>query len=409
MKKREIFFLLYAIVIAFSTFSGVLRFGIIVYLVLVLLFFAICILTSSGRCSVKLGSKGIFGFLLVCTISILINNPPSYFRVWERLAIFLMVVIAFSPLILGNSFNRNRVLLFNGLVKVMALFAVASFFGYFLGINFFIRNGELLDYTEAGHFSGFANHSMVLAPISAIASIYGVSKMLSLGNKGNHKFFWWVITLTSIGSVLLSASRGALAGLVLGIVVSVYRHSGSRMGKFVQYGLVVVALASLTFPLWGGLADPVMEKYDYNISQGGMAYSREDKMAARMYEIRNNFISGVGFSVVDETVDSVDHMTGTIEPNSSWLGVFSMTGVFGFLIFLGIFIKSFWTAYKKIPDNEIAVFLCGLLSFFVVHLMIEGYVLAGGNFLCGFYWLTLGIVFAYSSLYKKRIVVVHQL
>ena len=199
--------------------------------------------------------------------------------------------------------------------------------------------------------------------------------------------------------MLLSASRGSLGGIVLAITVILYRYNLGHIGKFIRYAAKGVVVAVIFFPLWGGLSQYVLDKNESNLTQGGIMYSRETKMAARLYEIQHNFISGVGFSVIDETVDSVDRTTGTIEPNSSWLGVFSMTGIFGFIIFLSIFIHAFISAYRKIPDIENAVLLCGILAFFMVHMMIEGYVLAGGNFLCGTYWLTLGVV--YANVYEK--------
>lgn len=401
MRKKQLFFFVYAFAIALATFSGLFNIGTLAYVILTFAFFVICFLSSSGGKSLHIGPYNVIGFIAICVVSIFINHPPSYFRVWERLAIFVSTLLAFSPLFVGKIVNRNRIMLFDNLVKVMMIFAVLSFFAYFLGINFFIRNGELLDYTEAGHFSGFTNHSMVLAPIAAISAIYGLTKILSSRIQNRKVIIWWAVTLCCYGSVLLSASRGSLGGVAFASIVAVYRYNSGRMGRFLQYALLAVATLSLTFPLWGGLTDAVSQKNEYNISQGGVVYSREAKMAARLYEIKNNPLTGVGFSVVDESVDNVDRETGTVEPNSSWLGVFSMTGVFGFILFAGIFIRAFITAYRKITDKSIATFLCGILAFFLVHMMIEGYVLAGGNFLCGTYWLTLGVVYAYSSLYNK--------
>jgi hypothetical protein len=279
-------------------------------------------------------------------------------------------------------------------MKIMMLFSVASFVGYFYGINYFVRGGSTLAYNEAGHFSGFTNHSMVLAPVSAIGGIYALTKTLFIDKQGLKRWLWWAITFACFGSVLLSASRGALGGTLLAIIMSVYRLNAGKMGRFLRYSLITMAVMAFTFPLWGDLTQYVIQKNEYNIEQGGIAYSRESKMEARIYEIRHNFLAGVGFSVVDETVDTVDRSTGTIEPNSSWLGVFSMTGVFGFLVFLGIYLHSLYLAYKKIPDKQSSVLLFGLLGFFLIHMMIEGYVLAAGSFLCGTYWLTIGVIYA---------------
>lgn len=396
MKKNlNILILIIALLIALSTFSGIYRIPSFYYPFIALFFFVYSMLSDFRRMS--FGSSGLTIFIVVCGLSILINQPPSYFRSWERYALFLNIVIAFSPLIVCRGLNKNRVLLFDTLVAVMVIFSVASFIGYFFGINFFVRNNELLAFNEAGHFSGFTNHSMTLAPVSALSGIYCMSKALSQDNK-KHRALLWATTFICFGAVLLSASRGALGGVVLAISAMIYRYSLGKIGRFFRYVLFGVAILALAFPLWGGLTQYVVSKNEYNVSQGGIAYSRETKMAARLYEIQNNFLTGVGFCVVDETVDSVDKSTGTIEPNSSWLGVFSMTGVVGFLVFLFIFIRAFFTAFRKIPDKQKAVELCGILAFFFVHMMIEGYVLAGNNYLCGMYWLTLGVIYSCANM-----------
>lgn len=400
MFRRRCIFYLYALVVALSTFSGVLRIGTAVYVILVFLFFLYAFVARGKK--LRIGSSAIVFFLIICILSILVNAPPSYFRVWERLAIFLSTLLAFSPLLVSESLNWNRRLLFEGLLKVMLLFSVASFVGFFFGINFFVRNGDILAYNEAGHFSGFTNHSMALAPVSAIGGIYAMTKALLTVKKERQWYLWWSLTFACFGSVLLSASRGSLGGTLLAIVIVIYRYNAGRISRFFRYFMIGIAIVAFTFPLWGGLTQYVVHKNNYNISQGGIAYSREAKMEARVYEIRNNFFTGVGFSVVDETVDVVDHSTGTIEPNSSWLAVFSMTGVFGFLLFLGIFIHAFKTAYKRIPDRNAAVLLCGILGYFLIHMMIEGYIFAAGSFLCGTFWLTIGTTYAYSNVQQYK-------
>lgn len=401
MLYRRHFFLLYALIIALSTFSGVFYIGSIVYIASVIGFLVISVI--SGH--LKFGLLGLLGFVMICVLSILVNNPPSYFRVWERLAFFVCTLLAFSPIIVSSRINTNRVLLFDSLMMVMMLFSVASFVGYFFGINFFLRGGVILDFTEAGHFSGFTNHSMNLAPISAMGGLYGITKALFSKKKDMFLYFWWGMTLMCFGSVLLSASRGALGGVVFAVVIIIYKRNAGHIDKFMRYGLSVIAALAISFPLWGGLTDSVIKKNNYNISEGGIMYSREEKMAARLYEIRNNPLTGVGFSTVDETVDYVDRSTGTVEPNSSWLGVFSMTGIFGFLIFLSIYVYAFINANKKIPDKQVSTLLCAIWGFFFVHMMIEGYILAGGNYLCGTYWLTLGVIFAYSNHKSERLIV----
>lgn len=392
-----------ALVISFSTFSGIFRLSNVVYIGAVAFFLLISYI---GKISgLRIGDWTIVGFILISVLSILINDPPEYFRSWERLLLFILILMAFSPLVTSRNLSLNRWILFDSLLKIMVVFSVASFIGYFFGINFFIRHGDLLAYDEAGHFSGFTSHSMILAPISSFSSIYAFGKIMQYKNR--KRLLWTLVALCSIGAMLLSASRGAIGALIFSSIVVLYKFNSKNKSRFVKYMLIISGVLAMTFPIWGGLTQYVIEKNEYNISEGGVVYSREDKMAARFYEIKNKPLTGVGFATVDESVDEIDRNTGTIEPNSSWLGVFSMTGIFGFLFFLAIFVKSFLIAYNNIKNPKRSALLCGFLAFFFVHMMIEGYVLAGGSILCGMYWLTIGVtqIFAKnrsSKIYRKK-------
>jgi len=384
-----------SIVIALSSFSGVFSLPSVVYVGAIFVFFLSSIAPHLNK--VRFGSVGILFLLIICIVSILINKPAFYFKAWQRLFVFFLVILSFSPLLVNRTINIKRLQLFQTLIWVMLSFSISSFFAYFLGINYFVRNDVLLDYTEAGHFSGFTNHSMMLAPISSMSCIYSFSCILyHWGNKGQVKK-WICLFVLCLGSLLLSASRGAIAGVVLGLIVTLFRYNSGKLFKTIKYAILAVSIAIITFPVWGSLTSSVIEKSNYNESQGGFMYSRETKMAARIYEIENNFFTGVGFSAIDESVDDVDKVSGTIEPNSSWLGVFSMTGVFGFIIFLSVFINTALLAIKKITDITTSSMMCGFLAFFLIHLMIEGYVLAGGSILCGLFWLTIGITYSLTE------------
>ncbi len=390
--------LVLATIIALSTFSGVLRLPPLIYLFCIFLFF-VCFVCSYIK-TAKVGYTSLLVFVLICLLSILINNPPSYFKVWERLFVIIMIFLSFTPIIVNNEISKKRMQLFKSLLIVMTLFSFGSFFAYFLGINYFVRAGVELDASGTGHFSGLTNHSMMLAPISSLSSIYCFSKILSNKSRNKLRIRWIAIFITVFGALLLSASRGAFGGAVLGILVLLFRYNSGKLSKTIKYLFVVLIVGTASFPIWGGLSSALIDKQTSNVDKGGVMYSREAKMGARLYEIQNNFFTGVGFCVVDEIVDSVDKQTGTIEPNSSWLGVFSMTGIFGFITFLYIFIKTFKEAYLNIIDNNIASLMCGILAFFFVHLIIEGYVLAGGNILCGLFWLAIGASYSQTRYFK---------
>ena len=109
----------------------------------------------------------------------------------------------------------------------------------------------------------------------------------------------------------------------------------------------------------------------------------------------NNIINGVqvAFIIPVTNKDVYNPLTGTIEPGTSWLAVLSMTGIIGFILFLSIFI----TCFKQSLSNQYSIQLTGLLAFFAVHLLVEGYVFAASNHVCYMFWLILGCSFDYKN------------
>ena len=101
------------------------------------------------------------------------------------------------------------------------------------------------------------------------------------------------------------------------------------------------------------------------INTGGTFSSRESLWMARIAEIKSHPLTGVGFCCVDPRLTPVNTQTGVIEPGSSWLAIFSMTGILGFLSFIIVFYKTFHHAYSLSSQTESAMF-CGCLIFFAI-------------------------------------------
>ena len=335
----------------------------------------------------RIGMPLIIWLLFFSALSILINDPPSYFKAWQRFFGFSISTIIVSPLFVSSCARDLRRLFFGLIMLICTALSTASFACYFLGINFFTISNEVLS-IEAGRFSGLFNQSMVLGPIASLSSIY----TFSLYFARNHRSVWLLaISVICFGSVLFSASRSALAGCIMGLSISYLRFFRGRLSRGFVVGLFVLAILVALFPFWGRWTEFVITKQQNNIEAGGMFMSREAIWLTRLAEIRRNPLTGVGFCCVDSGLTFVDTRTGIIEPGSSWLAVFSMTGVFGFIAFLFIFINSFRHSYALQERLESCIF-SGCLAFFGVHLLFEGYVLAVGSFLGLMYWLLIGCI-----------------
>lgn len=145
----------------------------------------------------------------------------------------------------------------------------------------------------------------------------------------------------------------------------------------------------LTFPLWERAADGVIKKQEGNVKAGSQFNSRGSKWDARIEEFAGSPVFGVGFSAQDpDGKDEYDKRNGTIEPGSSWLAVLSMTGAVGFVLIVLMLV--FPLFYLRDNPNPFNALLLGLLVFFFLSFIAEGYIFAGGNPLCFIAWLVFG-------------------
>lgn len=372
-----------AVILVFSTVTGFLVLPHSFFFVALLAFGILELIVSrNGRFGIKLVGL----FLVFCALSLIINQPPPFFRAWQRLAFFSVIIIIVGPLLVSAEMSEMRRRLFVLIIWTCILLSVGSFICWFLGINFFIRDNEVLA-IEVGRFSGLYSHSMLLGPLSSISTIYLIWAFLS----GRLRYsIMLVLAILCFAATFMSASRASVGGCFIGVVVTFLLQYKGHLRSVFFVSLLVVLLLIISYPLWSNISDYVIQKQEYNIEAGGTFFSREAIWSIRLAEIRNSPLFGVGFCCVDAGLTFVNTNTGVVEPGSSWLAVFSMTGIGGFITFCVIFFKSFRHSLL-IHSNETSL-MCGLLSFFAFHMIFEGYVLASGSLLGLLFWLLLGYI-----------------
>lgn len=337
----------------------------------------------------------IFSFYL--PLNIIISQPSPLFHSWERLILFFAVFFAVSPIIQSEYARETRRKLLNRIIIVCSIFAVLSFFAYFLGINFMSRGEQAYDmeqYIEsAGKFSGLFRHSMTLAPVAGWASLF----FLYMGFIKKHKYFF-ILSALCAGAVMFSASRGSFGSLIIGAIYLVYRYS-KRKGTFLKICISSILIMAVTYPIWNSGMAGLEKKQTANENAGGTFNSRSIKWGERIKEFEYSPLYGVGFSAQNpNSKDYWNRENGAVEPGSSWLAILSMTGFIGFSLFAILFYKAFIAV--KNSKNESSVFLISLLMFLAVHMVIEGYIFAAGNPVCLIAWLIIGCC------YDKRVEIV---
>ena len=335
-------------------------------------------------------------FIIACALSIVLASPPSFFKSWGRLGLFVLVFMAVSPLLQSKEARKFRKSVLQLTLIVALIVSLVSFVFYFLGINYMVRYASTEFMGIAGRFGGLTRHSMILGPISAIAATYCSYRALSTKNN-----LYWLLAVPCIACTMFSASRSSFLAAILGFFVMLYANSNSKK-KLMKRLFWIVLVVYASFPLWSNALSGLSDKQQNNIEMRGSAMgSREGKWENRFDEFKSSPIWGVGFCACDPQNTS-DYMksTGTVETGSSWLSVLSMTGVLGFIPFCLLFVLSLVRLWIKKGNNiENSLFL-GLMTLSGFHMMAEGYVLAGGNLLCVLTWLIISCSYDCGRSYK---------
>ena len=377
--------------ISLQTFDlGNLYYGVLIFTLFVTFF----------QSTIKRISMTMTILYIACILSILVNNIPDIFQPWMRFILFVIVTIVASPFIQSDFYDKFRITLFKHIHILLILVIIISIP--------FILTGE----KGLAGFGGFTNHSMLLAPISAVTLI----TLLYLLFKGtyNRVIVISLIIITFI-SLLLAASRVSLIGAIVATIYFFYRLYSNNKRKFTTISISIIALMTLSYPLWSSYMEGIEKKNQAQITETGeinYTGSRDIMWQQRIREFKSSPLVGVGFGYAEYVTDINERTgritykkteTGTVEPGSSWLGALSMTGLLGFTALLVLWFKSLrncWKVEKR--DKLFGVYIGSTLIFWAVHMIAEGQIFAAGSFLFFMVWLTFGAAYsAYNVAYKR--------
>lgn len=351
---------------------------------------AFILIARHGRSRIE---QGWLYFLLFIPCTIILAQPASVFRSWERYVLFVFLFLVCSPILQSDYTRQFRKNILNCVIIISVILSVGSFAAYFLGINFCTNEGDyIVDYVGvAGHFSGLTRQSMFLGPLSGISSVYLSYQYLSSKNKK-----WFILLIPCIGAMFFASSRSAFLATIAGMITVLFYFAGDKK-EFVKYLTGIMFVIAITFPIWKSATSALQDKQNIHKDDTELFDSRSGKVEQRFSEFLSSPIWGVGFSAIDENgKDPYNRITGTVEPGSSWLAILSMTGIVGFIMFFSLFRRTFY--YVKLYKTK--AFLSGMLVFYAVHMLVEGYIFAAGNPNAFIVWLVIGM--CYDSKFDDR-------
>lgn len=351
---------------------------------LILFVIFVFIITIKNLPTIEGFNKTISIFILYIFLSLVIISPPDIFQSYNRFWYFIALLIVTSALVQGKTIREFRSTSLTLILNLSTIVTLISFICYFLGINLVIREYNDADsYLENPNiFAGITSHSMILGFVSMVSLIY--TTYISLKNKS---IYCWMGVAICFITCLFSASRGALIAGIIGFLYLITINSPQKINILKRIFLIGLALI-LSFPIWETHTSRVLKKQEMR-ENSGMFDSRTEKVNARLNEFQDSPIIGIGFSVINTNYDRIK-ASGAIEPGSSWLGVLSMTGIIGFILFLTIIIRSWWIVHcRKLYLHE------SLIIVLSIHMMVEGYVFFAGSLQCVILWTILGSSFDY--------------
>lgn len=359
------------------------------------LYYAMLILTGLLFLTKSLGTCSLMVvFLVACYASVLFGHPAEFFQSHIRVVVYTIVLLVASPLIQSDYVRNFRQKSLYVILKACVLVAIISFVFYFLGINYMRALSEDITYIgNAGLFGGLTRQSMLLGPMSGIATVYCGYKALRTKQK-----WYWLAAVPCIACTMFAASRSAFLAAIAGILAMFYTFAKSK-SQFMRIIFSVMVIGAVTLPLWDSAMDGLQEKNQRNVETGSALSSRNEKWDNRIEEFKSSPLTGVGFFSCDTRNVEDYSLAGGIEPGSSWLAILSMTGLFGFIPFCLLMRNSIRNVWRR--RTEESALLMGLIAFISLHMLAEGYIIACGSPFCFMAWLI--IACSYDRQYSTEL------
>lgn len=325
-------------------------------------------------------------FLIWAAFSIIFNNPDPVFQSWPRYCTFLLLVLNAGPLNSSKFAMEFRANVFKYSMFLIVAMSIGSLVAYWTGNPIFYHGYQ--------YFKGLYNHSMSLGPMAAISAVFCFQLWLGDKNGGMKRRIWLLLAVGSALMCMLASSRTAFIAMLFSggvILLAVYK---GRIGQMLAVVVGVVGVVAITSPLWQSFATGLLNKQENQDLMG--ENSRIALWNDRIAEFQDSPIFGQGFSAMNPNIvsdESFNIITGVIEPGSSWLYVLSALGLVGFTLFCIIVIpqtvKLFFN--RNVQPDSMAMTVLGVNLIFLVHMLSEGYILAGGTAICFFAWLSFAV------------------
>lgn len=333
-------------------------------------------------------------YIGVCVLSIVLNDIPSFYSIEFRFVAFVMLLLAFSPLV-----NSRRI----ALLRLRLLYFVTILSVILVFLNFIVfQNGGLTDeqmavYSRTGiYFGTTANNEF--ATLGAISIIYIITFLISYYKKLKlWEFFLFMPLLFGCISMMLTASsRTAFIGTMASIIFITFYMSKGNLKQLPVIMLALGVLFVLAFILFSDDMRGIIEYKQAGDISGVNIKSRESMWNTRIEEFKSSPMCGIGFATISNPT-KFGQEKGVIEVGSGWLSVLSQTGILGSICILFILVPNILFLFKCKDKSYCFTWLIGLSAIFLISPISEAYITAVGAVLCCLFWLTVSVVDSFRT------------
>lgn len=326
----------------------------------------------------------LFGwFLIACLLSIIANDTLPIFQTPQRLLGYTMLMLGITPLLFSQQ-KLFRCFLFLQYTCILLIFV-----GF---VNFYLYKNGTLQIMEGNQVYAGTIGTNYLGMLCSIAIIYAISQLLYFRQlpKGLILIFGGLLVALLL-CLLLSSSRNSIVSIMMSILFMTYIHNKQNIKSAVIVVLILVVIVWLSFPVWEEYTVGISDKQDGNFNSFAMK-SREDYWTVRMKEFLSSPLWGIGFATVSNP-SLFSLKTGIVETTTGWGGLFSQLGIIGAAPFIMLTYSNLKYLITRKDGRYIHCLLGGLLMFFIVNSIGEGYITTVGCQFTVYFWLTQGIIY----------------
>ena len=330
-------------------------------------------------------------YLIICLISILLNDIPSYYRIYSRYIVFILLLLSFSNLVNSRKIALMRLHAFH-IFSILAVILVTI--NYILFHFGYVNNEAISMYEESGIYTGStANNEMgLLGAISIMFIVVYISKYIKEISVLS-KITIFICLISSISMMAMASSRMGLICSVISVILVLYKLNRYSIKNLIITSFIVI-IGSISISIFlGSKFKYMMEKNNNQIEHINFD-SRDDMWQSRFKEFKESPLFGIGFGYMKYGWGNqyAEETGGRIESGSGWISVISQTGILGAICMFFMIIPNILFILKNKSTSYCSAWYSGMCVMFLLQPITEAYITTVGAVLCCLFWLNYGVI-----------------